>query len=201
MTKPGHIRFMTLPLFLNGWFVQYARRRFPVFGKKVVNAALFLAARSLALEMGAVIGRARPQLVDRTIRSQSDPGASIQRIKAIFRELLLDRIKQGPPNTFDDLVEQVSVLENMRDSADADEALGNLTTYTMQGFVTGSEHPELTVQLVERRLASKRKVAPLLKEAGLRLPPGPEFETYGDWERYLLTLVDTWEARWGSLAP
>jgi hypothetical protein len=202
MAAPGRIRFMTLPLFLNGWLVRYARPRFRLFGKKVVSRALLLGARPLAQEMGAVIGRARPQLVDRTIHSQFKPGANTERIKERMRQLVAERLSRGPVETFSDLVEPADLLEATDQWVDADQALGALTACTIAGLVIGSEHPELTVRLVERHLAWKASEEfSLMKEAGLRLPPGPDYQTYGDWERYLLTLVDTWEARWGSLAP
>ena len=201
MVTSGRIRFMTLPLFLNGWLVRYARPRFRLFGKKVVRHALLLGARPLAQEIGAVIGRARPQLVDRTIRSQFKPGANAERIKERMRQLVVERLSQGPVETFSDLVEPVSLLQATDEWVDADEALGTLTAYTIAGLIIGSEHPELTVQLVERHLAWKgSEEFSLMKEAGLRLPPGADYQTYGDWEQYLLTLVDSWEAQWGALA-
>jgi hypothetical protein len=202
MAAPGRIRFMTLPLFLNGWLVRYARPRFRLWGKKVVSRALLLGARPLAQEMGAVIGRARPQLVDRTIRSQFKPGANTERIKERMRQLVAERLSRGPVETFGDFFEQGALMDAAHNWLDADNALGDLSIYSMQGLVFGSEYPELTVRLVERHLAwAGSEEFSLIKEAGLRLPPQPDSQTYGDWERYLLRLVDTWEARWGSLAP
>jgi hypothetical protein len=196
----GRIRFMTLPLFLNGWIIlQYARRRFGFFGKQVVRAVVAWNARLLSLEMGAVIGRARPHLVDRTIRSQSDPGARIEVLKAIMREALENRLAKGSVAEFADFEEQRDPLEGSEIWVDADEALGDLTICTMTGLVFGSEHPDLTKQLVERRLAERADdVITTLEEAGLKLPPGRTFRTYDDWEEYLLHLVDTWAAKWGG---
>lgn len=199
------IRSMTLPLFLNVWFGSYVQRRFGFLGSKVVRAGLYWGAQPLAFECGAVIGRARPELVDRVIRSQSDPGSDVERLKATMRASYEDRLAHGHLETFWDLFdwpdgEPTKALRS-KSWVDADYAVGDLTLDTMAGLVFGSEHPETTVQLAGQRFSEESAVRAALKEAGLKLPVGgADFRTYHDWEEYWLRLVDEWEERWGALA-
>jgi hypothetical protein len=200
------IPFMPLPLFLVVRFLApFVKRRFGPVGPRVVPALVSDSGRAMALMMGAVLGKARPDLIEPVARAYSGRPAGDERVhsqrQALARSAEDLLSKAHEPRTFYDLVESYPGFENSNTWADLKDAAASHAMYVLVGLEFGTRNPELTRRFVENGMARHDdEIGRALLKAGLKLPEGPGFQRYEEWEQFLLSEVEEWRHRWGAKA-
>jgi hypothetical protein len=197
---------MPLPLFLVVRFLApFVKRRFGLIGPRVVPGLVFDSGRAMALMMGAILGKARPALIEPVARPYSDRPADHERVhsqrEALARsaEDLLSKAEE--PRTFYDLIELYPGFPHSKTWADLKDAAASHATYVLVGLEFGARNPDLTRSFVENDIARHDdEIGGALLKAGLKLPERPGFQTYEEWEQFLLSEVEEWRHRWGAKA-
>jgi hypothetical protein len=162
----------------------------------------FEGVKSAALRLGAILGRARPDLVEAVVKSYSDGPSNSERVRS--QRDALAGIAEGllasaaHPETFDDLVGFDESIPRAGVWVDVREALPGLVQYLLVGLELGVRKPQLTRSLVDNEVEDRSGVKKALLEAGLKLPGGRPFESYEEWEQYVLSEVDEWRRKWGG---
>jgi hypothetical protein len=155
-----------------------AKKRFGVFGIRVITRSCFDEAVDQVFEWAVIIGRARPHLVEEAVKSRW--GESADALKrflpegvAAVDELLAD---PDPSRVRRALVEVASNLFGPRANTSVDEieAMEYLETFAVVGMEFGARRPEDSRRLVESYL------------------PYKAHKSYEDLERAALWLVDVW---------
>ena len=209
------IPFMPLPLFiLVRAFAPFTKKRFGLLGARVMPGLYFEGGKSMALQLGAILGRARPDLVEAVIKSYSDRPSESERIRsqrdALARSAEGLLASAGHPESFHDLGGFDESIADAGVWIDVREALPGLVDYLLLGLELGVRKPQLIRSLVENELKDRTGVRKAFLQAALELPRGaplrqllqgaPGFESYDGWEQYILSEVDEWRRKWGSKA-
>jgi len=197
--------FLPLPLFLSvRVLLPFTKRRFGFFGASVAPAVLHVTIREIALEMGAVLGRARPDLVQLSVRCACDRPGDPERVRFLTASLAEQADKllanAGDPETFGDLLALEpagfdAVWSDPRAVVEVEQLAGTFGAYSMLGLEFGVRQPALTRTFVENKIADSMGEA--LVKAGLKLPPGTGFKSYEEEEQAVLAMADDWQRQWG----
>jgi hypothetical protein len=196
------IPFMPLPLFLVVRLTApFIKKRFGFFGARVMPGLLFEGGHVTALTMGAVLGRARPDLIESVIQSYSDRPNHRERVRS-QRELLAQMAEsllatQGDPETFHDFLEFDASIGNRGAWIDVRDALPTYVQWVLVGLELGARKPALTRSLVENEVRDRSGRRKALLQAGLKHAEHA-FKSYDEWERYVLSEVDEWQRKWGA---
>jgi hypothetical protein len=202
---PHKIPFMPLPLFiLVRVCAPFTKKRFGLFGPRVMPGLFFEGVKSMALQVGAILGRARPDFVEAVVKSYSDRPSDSERVR-FQRDALAGTAEgllagAGHPETFDDLAGFDESIAHAGVWIDVREALPGLVQYLLVGLELGVRKPQLTRSLVDNEVKDRSGVRKALLESGLKLPEGRPFERYAEWEQYVLSEVDEWRRTWGGRA-
>jgi len=197
---------MPLPLFIVVRLVApFTKRRFGFFGARVVPGLIFDAGRGMAFQMGAVLGKARPDLIEPLGKAYSDQPSDPGRVHALREGLAQaaeDALAQADePQTFDDLVEPYPGFPHLGTWVGLREAAASHAMYLLVGLEFGVRKPALTRRLVEKDIARQHdELSAALLKAGLKLPGGPGFESYEACEQFVLSEVEGWQRKWGAKA-
>lgn len=201
--------FMPLPLFLSTRVIlPFTKRRFGFFGAMVAPAVLCVSIRDMALEMGAILGRARPNLMELLITCNCDRPSDPERVRSL-RAALAKQAEEllanaGNPEIFGDLLAPTSAEIDAYTSdavADVGEIAQIFVVYAMLGLEFGVHQPALTRTFVENKIAEiadPSDIPQALVNAGLKIPPGAGFRSYEEEEQAVLAMADEWRSRWGS---
>ena len=195
------LTFLPLPLFM---FIRLIRgfTQPHAGGATVAPAAVYVSSREVALEMGAILGRARPDLVELLITCNShrpnDPAVRASVAKEA-EDLLANA---GNPETFGDLLVLTpdEVDTYMADAVmDVKDIAEMFEVYVMLGLEFGVQQPALTRTFVENnlaRIADPSGIPQPLENAGLQFP-GADFRSYEQKEQAVLAMADNWRSQWG----
>lgn len=194
----SRIDSFTLPLFLiRPYLLPHVSKQFGFFGRRVVPGPVAYAAKLSGLEMGAVVGRARPDLIESVVKSHSDSAGDDARVSEQRRLLRVAADELANRLTSDATFDQLYPESPNEGAVDADAAIGLAALEFLIGLEFGAARPDLTRTAIENQLTDKRGIRRALKAAGLS-DGSSGYTSYAERESDVLTLVDVWQTRVSS---
>ena len=170
------------------------KRKYGLFGEKVVPTGIFASQRAMAMEIGAIIGRAQPELIEPAIRSHSIRPRDDE-VFASRRKIIMDVATQASQRmqvggTFNDLPDELPTIPFVS----AQEAVDLCVLHFLIGMEFGRSYPDETVMLVQKKFDDplwRGFAAVTYAAAGLGAPS----HSYEEWEEDILRGIEQWKGR------